>query len=223
MFGQNNESGRRYYRHAHKKRDRKCDKPVTYVPAEELERAVMAELFEAFGNPKGVERAIQKAIPNLDKINKLRERIGRIDDEVESIAKGRERLIARLAKDTIDEAEADRQLIKSKDRRDRLQEERTRLTEGLNGIPDPAQIKKHGKAMSASMQALIRAHRHAPLEEMSYEDRRALVEQVFSGTGLDGRRLGVYVEPGQGSPKRFRFTIHGHLIEREGLTKSACR
>lgn len=50
---------------------------------------------------------------------------------------------------------------------------------------------------------------------MAYEEKRALVEIVFGGNTLDGRRMGVYIERGEGDD--WKFSIHGHLIDEEGL------
>jgi hypothetical protein len=51
-------------------------------------------------------------------------------------------------------------------------------------------------------------------DKMSEDEKRALVELVFSGKTLDGKRMGVYIEWNE---KGWKFNIHGHLIEEEGL------
>jgi site-specific DNA recombinase len=224
LSGQTTSTGKRYYRHFYKRQNNSCTKPISHIPADELEEAVMLQLFLDFGNPKAVERAIERAVPNLEKINTIRERIGRIDDEVANIAKGRDRLIARVVKGTVDEEEADRQLDKSKERRDRLQEERNRLAGGVEGIPEPGEIKRKSKQVSDSINALIGKHAHTVNRDflgMSYEDKRALVEMVFSGNTPDGKRFGVYVEAMKkadgGYSKLHRYTIHGHFVNYEGF------
>ena len=54
LFGQTNKGGRRYYRHAHAKRERPCLKQKSWVGAEDIEDAVMRHLFDLFGNPKKI-------------------------------------------------------------------------------------------------------------------------------------------------------------------------
>ena len=77
LFGQTNRGKERYYRHAHAERDLPCHGPApkAWLKAEEMEDAVMRELFACFGNPKRVQRAIEAATPNRAKIKKDRERV----------------------------------------------------------------------------------------------------------------------------------------------------
>jgi len=66
MFGQCNHGVSLYYRHAHpEKRKTECPGPFpkSGIPAPQIEDAVMAHLFEAFGNPAAVQRAIEDARP----------------------------------------------------------------------------------------------------------------------------------------------------------------
>ena len=69
MFGQTNPNGLNYYCHAHVKRYW-CSEQSTkaWIPAEQIEYIVMRHLFETFGNPVAVLRAIKQATPNNAKI-----------------------------------------------------------------------------------------------------------------------------------------------------------
>ncbi|MGE3804990.1 MAG: hypothetical protein AB7K24_09990, partial [Gemmataceae bacterium] len=75
--------------------------------------------------------------------------------------------------------------------------------------------KKHGKKRGPLVSAepmLV----NMDFERMTIEDKRALLELVFSGKTADGRRHGVYVAsiPGQAKNrhKKFSYEIVGHLI-----------
>jgi hypothetical protein len=48
-------------------------------------------------------------------------------------------------------------------------------------------------------------------EKMSWPDKRALLQMVFSGKRPDGHRMGVFIEWLGGG--KCRYSIHGHLID----------
>src|SRR5262249_36450210 len=70
LVGQMTTEGVRIYRHASGKRERTCDRPAQRgsVRADEIEDVVMRHLFETFGNPAAVQRAMEDATPNNEKI-----------------------------------------------------------------------------------------------------------------------------------------------------------
>ncbi|MFO1095952.1 MAG: recombinase family protein [Planctomycetaceae bacterium] len=80
MFGQTNHNGHRYYRHAHTTRVKACTcTPRPWVRSDELEAAVVNQLFETFGNPAAVERALDECTPNHKEVAAARERVNRIE------------------------------------------------------------------------------------------------------------------------------------------------
>jgi DNA invertase Pin-like site-specific DNA recombinase len=62
-----NHNGHKYYRHANK-RLKECNRHKAWVLVEEIEDVVMRHLFECFGNPQAIQKAIEKAIPNKQRI-----------------------------------------------------------------------------------------------------------------------------------------------------------
>lgn len=72
MFGQTNHSTVSYYRHA-RNRKNACGHPGFWVRADDVETAVFMHLFSAFGNIPELERAIEKATPNKERVDQLRE------------------------------------------------------------------------------------------------------------------------------------------------------
>jgi hypothetical protein len=57
-------------------------------------------------------------------------------------------------------------------------------------------------------------------DAMTWEQKRALVEQVFDGKTIDGRRMGVYLERLDGQTKYrargWKYSIEGQLIQEQG-------
>lgn len=222
MFGQTNHNGLRYYRHAHTKRERECNIPKTWINADELEDIVMRYLFECFGNPKAVEKAIEKAIPNLEKIREYQKQLERIEGELNKVKLGRERILRLVANGSITERDATNQLNELKQKEMSLQNKQQQINDSLGNRPDPDKIKAVSKKVSAQFRdcslrvnTVRRAAAHKPYDEMTYDEKRALVEMIFSSKTPDGQRMGVYIE---WSEKGWKFDIHGQLIDEQGLT-----
>ncbi len=227
MFGQTNhrKHEQRYYRHAHTRRVKACDQPnKTWIPADEVEELVILHLFGTFGNPLAIQRAISAASGDVEKVKAYRQKLNRIDAELKKIEEGKEALGRRVLKGTLDEAMADKLLLETKDREQRLHEEQITLTDYLGTLPSPQRVEAASKKVATEFQRLMaristgkRLAAHKPLSKMTYEERRALVETVFSGKMADGERMGVYIRwDGEGN---WTFSIHGHLIEESGLIR----
>jgi len=67
MFGQTNRHGKRYYRHA-RHRKKECRSSGLYVPAHDIETAILVNLFSMYGDSAALERAIKKAIPDMSEL-----------------------------------------------------------------------------------------------------------------------------------------------------------
>lgn len=225
MSGQNNASGKRYYRHVHGHGIKKCNHPHKWIPADEIEELVTLHLFSTFGNPKAVEEAVKRASGDIEKVEEYRRRLDSITAEVEKIEKGRQRIIGLVVKEAIRQDHAEKQLEELKEREARLQDEKSRIGDFLSDRPTPEQVRDASERVSAQFQRLTARRNTAkrlasrkPLSEMPWEERRALCEMVFSGKTPDGDRMGVYITwSDDGSD--WTFSIRGHLIEEEGLIR----
>lgn len=207
MFGQTNANGARYYRHAHAKRERPCDVEKTWIPAADLENTVIRYLFEMFGNPASVQRAIEDAIPDLEQVKKSRERLTRLDCELEKIGRGRDQLLGLVESGDVSPAEVRPRLRALQERSERLREEREGLESDQGNIPTPEQSQAVATRLAEMTREMNRA-----LEDMTYEESRALVEAVFGGRTRDGRRMGVYLKWTETGGDPWLFDIDGHLI-----------
>lgn len=224
MFGQTNHQEHRYYRHFHHDRVRACPGPERkcWVPAEDIEDAVLRHLFETFGNPAAVQRAIEQATPNGENVAAAVERLKRITSELEKLEQGRQRVLALVVKGTIEQASADKQLETLKEREQSLRAEQGRLTDELAHLPSREKIQDLSRKVAASFRPygnarLVAKAKHAnrAFDEMSYADKRQLCEVVFGGKTADGRRMGVAVTWDR-TGKKWNYKIEGHLIEESG-------
>ena len=232
LFGQTNYNGNQFYRHGPTERDRPCDRPTgkSYIGTKEIEDVVMRHLFECFGNPKGVQRIIEAATPNLAKINRDRTRVTDLLKLLERVKINRARTLGLRDKGLITEEEEDERLNAFKVEWDQYLEELNRLNNNLQNVPTPegirvvsakiaAKFEKY-RYTDASQKAKVRHANHA-LDEMTWEDQRALVETVFGGKTAEGKRMGIRIK-WIDDPKRtkrgfkWKYRIDGKLMDEAG-------
>jgi len=222
MFGQTNHNGHQYYRHAHERRMRKCNTPKTWIPEEVVSDLVMRYLFDMFGNPVAIQKAVEKAMPDLQKIKQYQKRVGRIGDELKKVERSRERTLRRMNNEDITESQASKEFKLLKQKESSLCAERDRLNEYLGNRPNESTIrdvsrrvfKQFSRGVKTKLTATKRHIDHA-YGEMTNEDKRALLEMIFSGKLPNGRPMGVYITWNE--DKQWRFSIRGHLISETGL------
>jgi DNA invertase Pin-like site-specific DNA recombinase len=233
MFGQENGNGRLYYRHCHHDRVKECPlkDPRPWVPAKSIEGAVVRDLFDMFGNPAAIERAVKASAPECDKALMRR---ADLEKELAKIDKARNRLLGLIERDAITDAQAEAKLVELKDRSAGLRAELDKLAQALAGMPDERalkvwveRIKTEGwnpvldRPMSDSIVVMddegnqyAGGNDVASFVLMSNADRRALIENVFGDAMPDGSPAGIYLTPAGGAahgPKSFTYQIRGRL------------
>jgi hypothetical protein len=172
-----------------------------------------------------VQRAIEEAVPDLDKLNDLYKRHAQLKESLDKVHAGRERVISLVGDDEISDADAKRKLATLREREAKLQVELDQLNEQLRYSPDPAAIQKVAERAAKTFRQYSNAklvaktkHANRSLEDMSWEDKRALVEMVFGGMTADGDRMGVYVSKTEGV-RTWRYAVRGHLIQVAGSSQ----
>ncbi len=231
MFGQTNHCKLHYYRHAHSSRCRECGiKPRPWVRADQLEATVLELLFETFGNPIAIEKAIREAQPNSKKVVEARKRIADVSIEIGKIEKARNRILNLIERDAISDEQAEQKLGELKAREAKLLDDRDKLSDSVSHLPDADAIKEQAlvtanwlsqwtdgdtkvlKRKKTRLAATIRLASHY-IEEMSDEDKKGLIDRVFDGSLPDSRPCGVYVFPIAGQKnhraKRWAIEVHG--------------
>jgi len=223
MFGQINTTPKgehkRYYRHAHGDNALKCEiRPRPYVDADRIEEQVIGQLFDMFGNPTAIERAVNRAIPDCDK---TRKRLSTVEDELAKVEKGRNRVVGMIAQDLLTDEQAASKLRELKERESILQTEREQLNATLADVPDEPTLRKYVQKVKETILVydgdgtIEPANDVQTFVDMTRTERRNLVEAVFRVPLADGKPAGIYVTPdGQYGPTRrrkFTFTVRGRL------------
>jgi hypothetical protein len=209
MFGMWDE-GKRYYRHvrprqcADVRKNWTCPDPWAKLRADPLESAVVFDLFDLFGNPARVARAVEDACPSPGKAEDARREAERLGKALDDVGRARDRVVRTIARGCLTEAQADRELVALKGREDALRADLDRVTAELEGVPDPEEVRKAAEALGVWVRGrfhpyvdpkLVEEKRAAAtdLAGMSFEDKRALVETAFTGRTPAGVKTGIYV------------------------------
>lgn len=208
MFGQTNHNGKQYYRHYKRQQTRPCPVEVhKWIPIEIIEENVVRKILDEFGNPKGVVKAIEAATPNRAKVKELRTQQENLSQQILKVETGIDRVVGLIATGRLADSEVDKQMNKLRQQKDKLVEQSNRVEAELEGTPDLAAIKKASQVISAKM--LVLKENAEDYDKLKWEDKRALLENFFSGTLPDGRRMGVYVT--WVGDDRWKFAIQGHV------------
>jgi DNA invertase Pin-like site-specific DNA recombinase len=231
MSGHWTNRGIAYYRHGRTDRGHVCDAPISpYVDAASLEAAVIGKLFDIFGNPRGMERAIELAFPNQKKLDESRAKLERFQKQLAKLDKARGNILNLIVRGSLSEDQADAKLREIGENERTVQAEIDQLNRQFEtGIPSAedirnraAEIQKRWDASPAvrrarakfaeRLEGMTDAEKNAwiasrnVLNLMSWKDARHLVESVFGGNTIDGKPLGVYVVGCEG--KRGSKTWH---------------
>ena len=223
MFGQTALDKYKYYRHPSTKHVKKCNRPgcSKNIKADDIEDIVMRHLFEMFGNPAKVQKAIEAAIPNRQKLEQDKKRSADIAIELNQIVQGRNKALRLILKGKLTEAQAEKELDKLNDREKRLTDEQNRLSENRQNVPDVHQIKAMSQKVVKRFKwhnirlMLEKKYANREYELMTYIEKKKLLELVFSGLTINGHRMGVFIEWAEN--KGWKFNIRGHLINETGL------
>jgi hypothetical protein len=219
---------RRYYRHAHAPRERQCPvDPKPWVRADKIEMAVLSDLFKMVGNPAAIERAVRAAIPDCDK--ELR-RKAQLEGALTKVDKARDRILDLVTRDAITDAQAETRLRDLKDQEAELRQDLDKLASLLADVPDAEAVRCYVEQVQDTIGPAIfvyddQGNTYAGgndlasfllmMDDKHAQDRRVLVEAVFSTPLADGTPAGVYIYPdGQAvphRPKNWAFKVRGRL------------
>lgn len=217
-----------FYMHVHAVRQKEpCPCRCALVDAEVLEKGVLWDLFECFGNAPAVERALKRAAPTTDKADEYRARLDDIHKRLQGIDGNRQTILNLIARGALTEDDAYQRLMKLKTSETALTEERALIHQEMEGMLTPEQIKNIAHGFSTAFGKVNRAKQWAmefkansDFDGMTYDDKRRLVEMVFAGAMGGDLKGGVYVSPPEGlkGNRRWSYRILGRLIDISRLT-----
>jgi len=218
LTGQPSPKGRLYYRHS-KHGAAKCSlRPRTYVPAPMIERAVLDDLFNRFGNPAEIARGVKAATPERQQLDAKQEHI---DKQLAQINKRRQFYLTLIDRGALTLSQAEAKLTDLNQQEAVCHKELDGVQEAREYVPDEETIRLFAEVLADNT---ILVYDQNGLKANggnkdlctwfdllnSRRDQRALIQSVFSAPLLDGKAPGVYVKPD------LSFGYHG-LMSVKGL------
>jgi DNA invertase Pin-like site-specific DNA recombinase len=245
LIGEPDRHGVLHYAHTHHESwvegrtgSRHCPaRPRPSPVAAKLETDVLRELFRLFGNPAAIERAVNAAAPDRERLLEARRRLG---DDLAGIRKGRQTVLGLILKGKVTEADAEPQLEEARQREEVLQRELDKLDADLAGVPDEKAVRRYVDYFEGYVPPLpildereegdasqtifvyddegneyAGGNNPATWRALTRDDKRHLIEAAFGTTRPGDPPSGVYVSvPGLSLPsrrKRHVFTLRGLL------------
>jgi DNA invertase Pin-like site-specific DNA recombinase len=214
-----NPGGRIYYRHPMMEQKRHCPyKPKPWVRSARIEEKVIQMLFNMFGNPTAIERAVKAAIPDCDQAVRRQQSL---QEDLAKIGKARDRVLGMIEKDLLTDDQAEKKLQELKDREGILQEELTKLADTLADVPTQEVLQCYVEKCQRSIFVLddngneyLGGNELQTWLAMTEEEKRALVCAVFDAPLADGTPSGVYIYPLTSGPDGrpvWGFKMRGRL------------
>jgi DNA invertase Pin-like site-specific DNA recombinase len=219
-----------YYAHSQRCPGKECPlRPRPMVPAPKLEADVVSRLFDMFGNPAQIARAVKQAVPDGDKLLKRRKQL---EGDVAKVERARERILTLVAKDVVSDEQAEKQLLEQKQREAQLRAELDTVSAQLTDLPSEEDLRCYVEKVEGaifvlgppqvdpltgeSVDTYMGGNDVCTFMHMTREDKRRLVQAVFGGHTLpDGKPAGVYVSPAgkhvAHRPKEFTFVVRGRV------------
>jgi hypothetical protein len=186
------------------------------VPAEDLENAVIMNLFSMFGDKIAIERAIENAFPNASEVPRIEDHLEMLIKELEKVDKRIENLVTAIARGSITESEVGKAMAHYREKKFALATEIDALEHKLGEIPAKKDIQDRARRMHQVVKMRALEHLYKSPEHfynMPYENKRHLVEQAFAGPNTQGKRFGVYVRKTKGDTVEWTYSVKGILPE----------
>jgi DNA invertase Pin-like site-specific DNA recombinase len=194
-----------YYRHTRPRRikDCRCPDPTAAVRADDVEEAVLLHLFDLFGNPAAVQRAVEKAVPDLDKVEESRQRLTGLEAELKRIEVRQDRVLDQIADGLLTKEAIERKATKLRDEERSVRGEIGQIKAALANVPTREEVEQVAQKVVRAFRLHVDLRRqyeiqtiNADLAGMSFADKRKLIELVLCGKTPAGERMGVYVTRG---------------------------
>jgi site-specific DNA recombinase len=214
LFGQANKKGILYYRHP---RNRGCKNTFfNSIPAVQIEKAVIYDIFMMIGNRPAIEAATKAAIPNLKEIEQLEVTNVHAEKQIQSFKLKKERLFDEIEKNTISSEDVKERMTIYNDQIEKLQSEIDRNKKKCETLPTAESISMRMQLMLRLKQNILRSYKH--LSEMTFDEKRKLLQMVFAGQDVDGKRYGIYVN--KTKTGEWMYTIKGIFQDFKGNFKN---
>lgn len=201
-------TGAQYHDHLYYRHQARGCKLSWAIRADRIEDAVFDDLYRAFGDAVKSREAMENAIPDPWKRKALEGQLFRCQRDLAKNEQQKNNIIDAIADGTLSKPEAQDKLSQFRQTETALLKEAGQVEGQLASIPTEKMIGQKAKLLKRLAHDYFKSFAH--LREMTFDDRRALLQNLFSGKTDDGKRYGVYISRDN---KRFVYTIRGNFGE----------
>jgi hypothetical protein len=166
-----------------------------------------------------MEKAAKEAIPNQREIKQLKSQLEKNKKELDKIKNAKNNLLDKVEKGIIEDEDLRERFQRHKEREYLLKSENETIQSKLSNFPTEQAIKLKAQLMLRAKESYFHTDWH--LKEMNFDEKRALLQNIFSGTDKDGKRSGVYVE--KKWKNSWLYTLRGNFIEQVGRVQVKSR
>lgn len=236
LSGQSDQYGHLYYRHLQQNRvATPCPTRKTWIKAGFLDERVIRELFQVFGNPEAVMDAVRAATPNEKLHEELVKRQVRLNEMLAKNSLIRDKVLK--FEENIPDKDVKDQLTKLQASDNLCIQELSNISEQLQNSPSAETVASKALEFSGEFQRATngktyrypsstsivlnstKRHLNHSFEEMSWQNKRALIEMVFGGKLPDGKRMGIFIDWEEHGG--WSYSIKGHLVDESRLRLSS--
>jgi len=189
------------------------------IPVKHIDEAVVKECFLFFGvDKKAYEKAIKEHLPDAGARKKIQSDIKNLKRQLSKSEKDKDVILDKVLNEDLNSSIIDGLNQRANDLDKRIDSTSEELKEKEHRLSSMMTVEEY-KATSEK----IRSEWHRvftgfdTLEEMPWQNRKYLIDQMFDGVDEDGRPFGVYVRNVE--CKVFEYELYGRFTEGTLFTK----
>ena len=167
-----------------------CDH-FRFIDADILENSIMTEIFENFGDVVKIAESAKQAIPNLAERKSLESNLKSYEKELSTVKKGKDNLFDMIQEGAISLDDVKTRMNELKKRDNDLTSEINKIQNQIALIPTKKEIDKKSQLMKRAMRSYYSSDGH--FEEMTFDDKRKMLQELFSEPCPDESRAGIYL------------------------------
>jgi site-specific DNA recombinase len=211
LVPQTNHGTKRYYRHQNDLE--KACKLKSWIPADEIEDATVIALVRMFGDPQIIIEAIERNIPNREKLKQLKAEHYTLIKQDKQDIDARNRVVNKVMAGLFSDDEVKSEMDKLREKRAARDRRLAIIAAELESVPDEVKIKQLStRSLKMKLAVLANASKQQKPESIlkkPYAWKRKLVEDCFAAKSLQEKLLGVSVMKTPSG--RWTFEIRGIL------------
>lgn len=206
----------RFYLHMRESGNKKIDcNHFAKIKADVIEGAVMRDIFDVFGDKKKIEETMRSSATDLSKAEELKSQIAGWTKEVKKISKDEEKLVEAVLDGVLTKQVIKKKMDEFAVRKQSIQGDIETAKVRLGKIATEEQLQGRSEQIKSRIERSFYTSDNR-LKEMTFDEKRELLQMLFNGKDAEGKRYGVYLEKW---PNHLVYKVKGNFMEMVGSIK----